>query len=176
MIVGLGTDILNTLRLQAFSLNRLSRLSKRILTAKEFALMQDTTGFPTSSSLHAPFAHQSDEGFRVEAVSRFLGVRWAAKEAIYKALYPHYVLTWKDVEALPISMSKHRTGKLDSAEAGERQSSLWDPNPSSGKLQLRFTKSLCINVNEIALSKLNIHMSISHDNDMVVATVLVEGE
>ena len=69
MIVGVGTDILSLARLQAFSSNRLARLSKRILTEKEWNLLQMHT---VKSETTSPV---DDSKVRLERTSRFLGVR-----------------------------------------------------------------------------------------------------
>jgi holo-[acyl-carrier protein] synthase len=68
-------------------------------------------------------------------------LRWAAKEAAYKAMYPRFRPTWKD---------------LDVAKADGLKPSLRYCASGAGKLGLRF------------------HLSVSHDGDYTVATVLVE--
>lgn len=45
---------------------------------------------------------QGRAGGRIDddAPVRYLGVRWALKEASYKAMYPHHKLTWQDVRVV----------------------------------------------------------------------------
>lgn len=87
-------------------------------------------------------------------VSRVLGLprfyscvsieSWAAKEALYKALYP-VKLSWKDISVLPGHGTQHLKPFLqvsDAALAGSK--------------------------------RLNFHLSITHDAGLVVAMVVVE--
>ena len=61
---------------------------------------------------------------------------WTAKEAAYKALYPHYKLRWKDMTIR----------KVD--------------------------KKPCISVT----FPVQLHLSVSHDNDMMTAFVVAESK
>ncbi|KDQ17590.1 hypothetical protein BOTBODRAFT_185729 [Botryobasidium botryosum FD-172 SS1] len=79
-ILGVGIDILHLPRLRSL----LSRrdpllLAKRILSAPELAEWED---IPPQQCARR---------------ERFLAVRWTAKEAAYKALYPAVRATWKDL-------------------------------------------------------------------------------
>ena len=161
MIVGIGTDILQLSRLHALPLRRLQRLSSRILTANETRLLANVSvsGFLEKQGLE-PDHH--------ETIVRFLGVRyvlpsfldaaidtlrWAAKEALYKAVYPYHKLYWKDIELLPIQNQER----------------------SSPKLQVTFTKPLHLTVDGSTIPFLKTHLSISHDGGFVIAMTVVEG-
>ncbi|KAG0333019.1 hypothetical protein BG000_009536 [Podila horticola] len=83
MILGIGVDILHLPRLKGLLSRRPDRFLTRILTEveqKEFKALQQQAG-----------------GADQEGPLRYLGARWALKEASYKALYPHHKLTWQDV-------------------------------------------------------------------------------
>ncbi|KAF9055148.1 4'-phosphopantetheinyl transferase [Hymenopellis radicata] len=82
MIFGLGVDLVFVPRIAALIQRRGSqKLASRILSPHEVAFL--------------PSEH--DEPSRV----RFLAVRWAVKEAAYKALYPVIKPTWKDLTFIP---------------------------------------------------------------------------
>jgi phosphopantetheine--protein transferase-like protein len=85
--------------------------------------------------------------------------RWAAKEAIYKAMYPYRKLSWKDVELKPlqIQISDHSG----------------DATP---KLEIVFTKPMNVTVKDSTLSFMQSHLSISHDAGLVIAMVVLEGQ
>ncbi|VDB83294.1 unnamed protein product [Peniophora sp. CBMAI 1063] len=75
---GVGIDILHVPRLKALTSRRGSaRLAARILSPPEHTLYD---GLSNS-----------------DARLRFLAVRWALKEAAYKAAYPSKRLTWKEL-------------------------------------------------------------------------------
>lgn len=164
MIIGVGTDILSLARLQAFSPSRLVRLSRRILTERE----RDDLHIHTQKSEHV-----EDDAFskaQLERMSRFLGVRWAAKEAIYKALYPSHRATWKDIEVLPLQY------RVSDANSTPQDSHSKAAMPLSDKLVASFTKLPRITYRDSTLTSLNVHLSISHDAGIVVAMALIEGE
>ncbi|KAH7100662.1 4'-phosphopantetheinyl transferase [Auriculariales sp. MPI-PUGE-AT-0066] len=82
MLRGVGTDILHVARLNLLLKRRgHGAFARRILTTQEL------------HDFHALPLHDTER--RV----RFLAVRWALKEATYKALFPTLRLTWKDVTA-----------------------------------------------------------------------------
>lgn len=162
MIVGIGTDILQLSRLQAWPLKRLQRLSNRILTTNEHRLLVAISG----TGLHGSPGSDQEGGSHQDLI-RFLGVRWAAKEALYKAVYPYRKLQWKDVELLPI----HPEGGI----RDEKKPVLDREQPFSSKLHATFTRSLPLTVNDATLPFLKTHVSISHDGGLVVAMVVVEG-
>ncbi|KAJ7700022.1 4'-phosphopantetheinyl transferase [Mycena rosella] len=72
-ILGIGVDVVHVPRIAALLRRYPQRLASRILTPQESA---------QSHSLIDP---------------TFIAVRWAVKEAAYKALYPHHRPTWKDL-------------------------------------------------------------------------------
>ncbi|KAJ6539282.1 4'-phosphopantetheinyl transferase superfamily [Mycena capillaripes] len=72
-ILGIGVDVVHVPRIAALLSRYPQRLASRILSpdeAKDSHLLTDPT---------------------------FIAVRWAVKEAAYKALYPYYLPTWKDL-------------------------------------------------------------------------------
>jgi len=97
-ILGIGADIVYIPRFLALLQRRSpSALARRILSQPE---LED---WNTTRSDHA----------------RFLAVRWALKEATYKAVYPTLRPTWKDV-------SYHPLGAL---EAGSKPSMSYESQP-----------------------------------------------
>ncbi|PVF99022.1 hypothetical protein CPB86DRAFT_774562 [Serendipita vermifera] len=172
MIIGIGTDIVSLARLSAFPIRRLTRLATRILTSDELLLLKKSLGAPTSlgadpsavGSPNAQFLHElRDEDrwdtHKKDKLAQYLGVRWAAKEAVYKAMYPYRKLSWKDVELKPLQI------KID-----DRSSN------ATPKLEVIFTKSMNVTVNDSTLSFMRSHLSISHDAGLVVAMAVLEGQ
>ncbi|KAK7695631.1 hypothetical protein QCA50_000267 [Cerrena zonata] len=79
-ILGVGIDIVSLRRVLALVERRsASRLAHRILSPNEFSLWQSKT---------AKLSFDNE---------RFLAVRWAVKEAAYKAMFPTYKPTWKEL-------------------------------------------------------------------------------
>ena len=77
-ILGIGIDIVNISRIASLTHKKtIKRLASRILTSDE-ELMLQTNKNPV----------------------QFLSTRWAAKEAAYKAAYPHAILSWKDINVI----------------------------------------------------------------------------
>ncbi|KAF9171992.1 hypothetical protein BGX21_006642 [Mortierella sp. AD011] len=86
-ILGIGVDILHLPRIQRILLSRPDRFITRILTdieQQEFRAIQESVG--------GEIDHQQ--------LVRFVGARWALKEACYKAMFPHHKLTWQDVSVV----------------------------------------------------------------------------
>ncbi|KAI9172865.1 hypothetical protein H9P43_006996 [Blastocladiella emersonii ATCC 22665] len=87
-ILGIGVDLLDTRRIARLladaSPARRDRFARRILTPRERAELGPT-----------------DRSVGPNDVA-FLALRWAAKEAVYKACYPAATLTWQDVEVLKL--------------------------------------------------------------------------
>ncbi|KZV69168.1 4'-phosphopantetheinyl transferase [Peniophora sp. CONT] len=82
-LFGIGIDILHVPRLRALASRRgPARLAARILSPPE----------------HGLFAKLPES----DAQTRFLAVRWAIKEAAYKAVYPAKRLTWKELVYQPL--------------------------------------------------------------------------
>jgi len=124
-ILGIGVDILHLPRLTRHLSD--NRLAKRILSPAELC-----------EYLALP---KENHGRRI----RFLGVRWAVKEAMYKAVYPTIKPTWKN-----FTLRKY---------AGSPKPDLVY-HPKDDLLSI------------VRLGR--IHTSTSHDGDYVFATVVVE--
>ncbi|KAI6035307.1 4'-phosphopantetheinyl transferase [Pisolithus orientalis] len=90
---GIGIDILHVPRLVALIKRRgLSKLASRILSPVELGAFRALTCQPESGGGGTSVANERG----LESIVRFLGVRWAVKEAAYKALYPLRP-TWKEL-------------------------------------------------------------------------------
>ena len=95
-IIGVGVDILHTPRIASLVVRRSpTKFAKRILSLSE--LREWETLYPRTSSAPTPVAESSLGVVAGEKWFRFLTVRWAIKEAAYKALFPVYKPTWKDL-------------------------------------------------------------------------------
>ncbi|KAI0080732.1 4'-phosphopantetheinyl transferase [Panus rudis PR-1116 ss-1] len=78
-IIGVGVDVLYVPRLSALIKRRsATKLATRILSSSEHVHWQSDIAAST-----------------LQLQTRFLAVRWAVKEAAYKALYPTIRPTWK---------------------------------------------------------------------------------
>ncbi|KAK0206474.1 4'-phosphopantetheinyl transferase [Desarmillaria ectypa] len=124
MILGIGVDVVHLPRIVALIARRgPERFAQRILSNEEL---------------------QSWKTIQEGDHARFLAVRWAAKEAAYKAMYPTVKPSWKDFSFRSLGQE------------------------SSGSKPSLFYRSpyLDISVGEI-------HSSISHDGEYVFASVLV---
>lgn len=94
-IIGIGIDIVHTPRIASLVIRRTPRkLATRILSPNE--LREWETIFPPT---FVPLPHTERDLDLIMAKEwfRFLTVRWAVKEAAYKALFPLYKPTWKDL-------------------------------------------------------------------------------
>ncbi|KXN70728.1 4'-phosphopantetheinyl transferase [Conidiobolus coronatus NRRL 28638] len=86
MIIGIGTDILkksrikNLLQPHTHQSQNLLKFPKKILSSEEFDIYNKLTEFDKKAD--------------------YLAVRWSCKESLYKALYPLYKPTWKEVSIL----------------------------------------------------------------------------
>jgi len=129
-ILGIGVDLVYSPRIASL-LNRRKpgRLASRILSLEEI--------------FHWEALQASDDACRV----RFLAVRWAVKEAAYKAMYPIVVPTWKE---------------LTYRGLGEA-SNVWKP-------ELVYTPVLPEEGKKVG----KMHVSVSHDGEYVFTSVLVE--
>ncbi|KAF9550892.1 hypothetical protein EC957_011439 [Mortierella hygrophila] len=83
-ILGIGIDILHLPRLRQVLSRRPDRFLTRVLTKAELTDFEQL-----KTELHGDVAH--------DRAVRFVGVRWALKEATYKAMTPRHKLTWQDV-------------------------------------------------------------------------------
>ncbi len=124
MIIGVGTDIVEIKRIRR-SIELLPRFVCRILTAFELSA-----------------AAEKGENFHI-----FLAGRWAAKEAISKALGCGIgaKCSWQDIEIL---------------------------NDASGRPQVRFSGAAAATFGE--LGGKNIHLSISHEHSYACAVAILE--
>ncbi|KIJ69984.1 hypothetical protein HYDPIDRAFT_104653 [Hydnomerulius pinastri MD-312] len=83
-IHGIGVDLLHVPRMVALIGRRgPPKLASRILSPNELQIFRQSENV-------------DGMGKGMDAVTRFLGVRWAVKEAAYKALYP-LKPTWKEL-------------------------------------------------------------------------------
>ncbi|KAG7097029.1 hypothetical protein E1B28_004422 [Marasmius oreades] len=132
-ILGLGCDFVMVSRiLQLMKRRGSDRLASRILSRKEMSDWQ--------LQLSRSQAFDSIEN------ARFLSVRWAVKEASYKALYPDFKPTWKELTY----RSKTKNGS--------RPCLIYTPR----------TEPIT------PARSLKLHCSVTHDGDFSFATVLVE--
>ncbi|KAH8999390.1 4'-phosphopantetheinyl transferase [Lactarius akahatsu] len=123
-ILGIGVDVLHLPRLTRHLCD--NRLARRILSPAE---LRDYLALPKKDC---------------ERRIRFLGVRWAIKEAVYKAVYPVIKPTWHDFT-------------LQRPAGSPKPDLLYHPNDD--QLSLRLGR---------------MHASVSHDGDYTFATVIVE--
>ena len=90
-IIGVGIDIVHIPRIASLVTRRTpTRLATRILSPSEHCEWE-TFSPPVST------AERDLDAIMAEKWFRFLTVRWAIKEAAYKALSPLYKPTWKDL-------------------------------------------------------------------------------
>ncbi|KAJ9107309.1 hypothetical protein QFC21_000759 [Naganishia friedmannii] len=152
MITGIGTDILHLARLRNVIARRgADRLARRILSASEM------TEF---SALHGK---QQDDKEGLHAMqTRFLASRWAAKEALYKAAYPTFQLTWKQIE-----LYRDETGVKPMLRYIKQQPGVKKEEARDWDLNARNLPTLD-DVHD------RIHVSLSHDGDLLVAYVVLE--
>ena len=95
-IIGVGIDIVHTPRIASLVARRTPmKLATRILSPSELREWQTLS--PPISSAPASIAERELDVVVAEKWFRFLAVRWAIKEAAYKALFPFYKPTWKDL-------------------------------------------------------------------------------
>jgi len=123
-ILGIGVDVLHLPRLTRHLAD--NRLARRILSPQE---LREYLALP-----------KEDHGRRIH----FLGVRWAVKEAVYKAVYPSLKPTWQDFT-------------LRKCAGNPKPDLVYHPGDDALSPRLG-----------------RIHTSASHDQDYVFATVIVE--
>ncbi|KAI9348981.1 4'-phosphopantetheinyl transferase [Zopfochytrium polystomum] len=91
MIVGIGTDIVSLSRIQALLMRTApGRFAARILSPRELADFRGRFSGPVGA----------------RRVVQFLGGRFAAKEAAFKAMQPHFHLGWSQVSVLSSASGK----------------------------------------------------------------------
>ncbi|GAA5850451.1 hypothetical protein JCM8547_001879 [Rhodosporidiobolus lusitaniae] len=129
MILGVGVDLLHLPRLRSLLTRRDPlRLARRICSPSELVQWK---GLPVGTG----------------ASERFLALRWAAKEAAYKALHPSLRPTWKQLEVR--KFDKKPFIAFSSLESFDHADEL---EPHTVKM----------------------HLSVSHDADLLVAYVVAE--
>ncbi|GAA5909984.1 holo-ACP synthase [Sporobolomyces salmoneus] len=129
MIVGIGVDLLHLARLRSLLARRQPhQFASKILSRPE--LLEWEQSCLQENSV---------------VMERYLALRWTAKEAAYKALYPHMKLTWKDL----VVTKQDKKPRIDFSPA--------------------FLETL-----DTASNDLRMHLSVSHDGDMMIAYVVVE--
>lgn len=95
-IIGIGIDIVHAPRIASLVARRTpTKLATRILSPSELrewaALSSPTSPVLVTTTESCLNAIMTERWFR------FLTVRWAIKEAAYKALFPLYNPTWRDL-------------------------------------------------------------------------------
>jgi holo-[acyl-carrier protein] synthase len=96
-IIGIGIDIVHTPRVASLVARRTPRkLATRILSPRELREWEKMAPSISATPSVAKPEKGADE-IVAERWFRFLAVRWAVKEAAYKALFPLYEPTWKDL-------------------------------------------------------------------------------
>ena len=106
-IIGIGIDIVHTPRIASLVARRTpTKLATRILSPSERREWESLS--PPISSVPVSTAEKDLDAIMAEKWFRFLTVRWAIKEAAYKALSPLYKPTWKD---LTVSKAPEDGGK-----------------------------------------------------------------
>ncbi|PFH51456.1 hypothetical protein AMATHDRAFT_142672 [Amanita thiersii Skay4041] len=127
-ILGIGVDLVHIPRIVALVRRRgTHRFITRILSPVELSHWQSL----------------SEDSAAIERF-RFLAVRWCVKEAAYKAMYPTFQPTWKELSYVNTISS-------------QKPSLLYHPLKTESPEPLS-----------------NIHVSVSHDGDYVFASVLIE--
>ena len=138
-IIGIGIDIIHTPRLASLVARRSpTKLATRILSPSE--LREWETLSPPISSVPVSTTERDLDVIVGAEWFRFLTARWAIKEAAYKALFPLYKPTWKDL-------------------------TVFKAPTEGGKPNLTFEHPV----------KVNLNVSVSHDGEYTVASVLAEG-
>ena len=168
MIVGIGVDLLHLPRLRSLLVRRNpQQLASRILSKEEIKEWVDRESVWDTKQMESYLALRCFHTPCIPLFRKFADIaslpsslpsrsltstsRWTAKEAAYKALYPHVKPTWKDLVVR----------KLEKKPILEFSPSFL----SNSSLQHSFDGSL---------DQLKIHLSVSHDGDMMVAYVVVE--
>ncbi|KAI9597594.1 hypothetical protein BDF19DRAFT_411551 [Syncephalis fuscata] len=91
-ILGIGTDIVQLSRIHKVITRNswaIHKFTRRILSPSELVEWKQKYIIDT--------ANNHDNNLTTDVNIRYLATRWAAKEAIYKAYYPHRILKWSDV-------------------------------------------------------------------------------
>lgn len=94
-IIGIGIDVVHVRRVAFLVARRApTKFATRILSTSE---LREWEMMYRRAPVPSPVTQADLDAIMVEKWFRFLAVRWAVKEAAYKALYPLYKPTWKDL-------------------------------------------------------------------------------
>ncbi|KAF9226505.1 4'-phosphopantetheinyl transferase [Gyrodon lividus] len=136
-IHGIGVDLLHVPRMVALIERRgPARLASRILSPSELGDFR---------RLRPDKLDAKGQRAPIEAATRFLSVRWAVKEAAYKALYP-LKPTWKDLIYTTFDI---QTGSKPALVLHHNAGIVSSPLP-------------------------RLHVSVSHDGEYIIANVVAE--
>jgi len=106
-IIGIGIDIVHTARIVSLVARRTpAKLATRILSPNELREWERLS--PPTSPVPVSATERDLDVIVGEKWFRFLTIRWAIKEAAYKALFPLYKPTWKN---LTVSKAQEDGGK-----------------------------------------------------------------
>ncbi|WFD18064.1 hypothetical protein MCAP1_000276 [Malassezia caprae] len=174
-VLGLGVDMVCLPRMHRLVARHAARLTPLVrpaaATAPQYAPTAPADDAPVTSPALAMAARHfarrvlspSEElvyqrvspGLSHEARMRYLATRWACKEAAYKAVYPHLRL-----------LATHLAVKRDDSMP---KPSLWlEPGPHTVWRSANGASA------DALAESIRFHLSISHDGDYVVASVLAE--
>ena len=96
-IIGVGIDIVHIPRIVSLVVRRTpAKLAARMLSPSELSEWE-TLYLPTTTTSTVTAKGSSTITTENLKWVRFLAVRWAVKEAAYKALFPNYKPTWKEL-------------------------------------------------------------------------------
>ncbi|ORX90328.1 4'-phosphopantetheinyl transferase [Basidiobolus meristosporus CBS 931.73] len=113
MILGIGVDLVHLPRIQQLlTKNPYACLSfaRRVLSPAEFTEFQELS------------PQEGEDQYRVDnEVVKYLGTRFAIKEAAYKALFPREKLTWNEVTVYKVD-GKPYLNILDAESRGIKES------------------------------------------------------
>ncbi|RHZ75311.1 hypothetical protein Glove_216g110 [Diversispora epigaea] len=104
MILGIGVDIIHLPRIYSLITRNFPRQFKRFVTR-----ILDSDEIKEFYSIF-PINNEGDnmiiDNYN-HPVVQYLAVRWSIKEAAYKALYPNYKATWKDLSVKKFEEKPH---------------------------------------------------------------------
>ncbi|SCV71925.1 BQ2448_4619 [Microbotryum intermedium] len=162
MILGIGVDLLHLPRLSSLITRRgADRFARRILTPFELEQWRKID----KDQLQRPLGEVT-KGDLVPETRRttYLAVRWAAKEAAYKALHSsRRIASWQDVQIEKLEGCRPSL-KLLNRKSGSRPSEETGSSPAGPETSSTSPSSTIP----------RLHLSLSHDGEYVVAYVVAE--